>query len=126
MKIVKNTSVFDTRALRSLICKTHAHMRKLERRSAPNWAGLRIAIRGKSHGWSGRAYHNGVSHWTTKYSERWGVFFSINERMTTFEFAVAVYHELMHTYGYNHSQYNDISHKEVASFIEVNEPIKRR
>lgn len=118
MRIVKNTSRYETKTLRSVLCKVHAHMRKLEGRPAPNWKNLRVKIGHLSRwGWSGYAYYGGKS-W-----KDWDVHFSLGQGQTLHCFAKAVYHELMHTYGYRHSQYSDLPDRECEMLFPENGPL---
>ena len=121
MKIIKNTSAFDTRALRSIICKTHAHMQKIEGKPAPRWKGLSIKIQSRLHGTSGRAFYNGLG-----YIDDWDVFLSISPNTTIYEFAYLVYHELMHTYGYSHKQYSNIKNNEMKLIISDDGPLPEK
>lgn len=120
MKIIKNTTRYETRTLRTLICRVHAHMKKLERRPAPNWPRLRIAIGNRSRAYSGRAYFHGNGR---GWGSDWDVYLSLppdaDERGT----GSLVYHELMHTYGYRHGAYNDIPDAELAELFPENKPL---
>jgi len=125
MRIVKNSTVYDTRALRSIICATHAHMKKMEGRPAPNWSRLEIKIGNtKRHGYhSGHAFYGGRG-----YVGRADVFFGLckpgtSMTMTNHSFCGLVYHELMHTYGYRHSQYSDIPISEILKLFPVEEDL---
>lgn len=122
MRIVKNTSGYETRALKAVFTKVHAFMRspKCEGKPAPNWKNLRVVIEGREDNrHSGRAYLGGHGYdWDlfltiprpVKRGTNW---YSKNQKGQRNEYRVhrlasLVYHELMHTYGYNHNQYNDI------------------
>ncbi len=132
MKIIKNTSGRSTKAMRSLICKVHAHIRTLEKRPAPNWGRLRVKIAGREENHtSGRAYLNGHGY-------DWDVFLTLPRPVklgtawysakdkgkpnyySARAFCRLVYHELMHTYGYNHHQYNGISGAELEKLVPEN------
>jgi hypothetical protein len=117
MKILKNTSAYDDAVLRKIICATHAYMVKLEGRKAPNWDNLRIKVRSKEYGWSGQSYYHGNGR---GWGHDWDVFFSLSPNMTVWGIVTAVYHELMHTYGYKHADYNDIPYKECAKVFPDN------
>jgi hypothetical protein len=118
MRIVKNTTRFENRVLRSLICRVHAHMKKLEGRPAPHWKGLRVAI-GSRQRYSGRAYlHGGGYGWSD-----WDVYLSLPPEATERRTASLVYHELMHTYGYRHRQYNDIPAAELEALFPDDKPL---
>lgn len=132
MKIIKNTSGRDTAYIKSVFTKVHTYMRTLEKRKAPNWKNLRVKINGREEKYhSGRAYIGGRGG-------EWDVFLTLPRPVKngtawhsedkkgqpmfygTHSLASLVYHELMHTYGYKHSQYNDISEKELNKlFPEV-------
>ncbi len=130
MKITKNTSGYSTRELKRIICLVHSYMRKLERRPAPRWKNLSVHVRGRDGGnVSGRAFYNGCG-----YVNGWDVVLTIPRRVCkgsgfwtehkgrvnnfrARRFAWLVYHELMHTYGYNHKQYTDIRDCDLAKLI---------
>ncbi len=140
MKIIKNTSGRETAELRKLICRTHALMKRLEKKPAPNWKRLRIKIGGRNESYhSGRAYLGGYG------CNGWDVFLTLPRpivrqdqvwddngrcnRYTARSFVKIVYHELMHTYGYNHDQYSDISQADLEKVVPENyniraEPVK--
>lgn len=123
MKIVKNTSPYQTRQIRSVICAVHAHMRKLERRPAPNWKRLRVKIRSRAWGHSGWAYYEGKGR---AHGKDWDVLLSLSRQGCTIrQLALLTYHELMHTYGYRHRQFNDIPEQELQQLFPVNEPLAR-
>jgi hypothetical protein len=120
MRIFKNTSVYMTKDLRRIICKVHAHMKRLERKPAPNWKNLNVKISGRpTGGWRGYAYYGGHGY-------EWDVRFTLGCNMTEVGFAIAVYHELMHTYGYRHPQYNDLPFAEALLLFPDNVDIPRK
>lgn len=120
MKIIKNTSGYETKALRKIIVMAHAHIRATEGAAVPRWNDLQIVIRGRdSHGHvSGCAYLGGTKMWLTiprsrvikNLGEVWP---AISARRVMW----LAYHELMHSFGYNHSQYRDLNDKELAELI---------
>lgn len=129
MKIIKNTSGRSTKAMRSLICKTHAHLRTLEKRPAPNWGRLRVKVAGREENYtSGRAFYHGHGY-------DWDMFLTLPRPITlgtawyskdekgkpnhysARQFCRLVYHELMHTYGYRHKQYNGIRQTDLEKLI---------
>jgi len=124
MKIVKNTTAYDTRVLRHVICKTHAHMKKLQGKPAPNWKNLRIKI-GYTKRWSyhsGHAFYGGYGHGDHD------MFLGLvkpdgNMTMTNHSLCDLVYHELMHTYGYRHAQYTDIPKREIVGLFPYETPL---
>lgn len=125
MRIVKNSTAYDTRFLRSIICTTHRYMQSLEGRPAPNWKALRVKIANtKRNGYhSGYAYFNGYGG-----HKEWDVFFGLCKpdspmTMTNHTFCSLVYHELMHTYGYEHSQYSDIPKNEILKLFPDEVPL---
>jgi len=117
MKITKNTSVYSTRDLKAIICRVHRYLMTLEKRKAPHWKGLEIHVRGRSRKYvTGRAFLDGCG-----YVDSWDVIFTIpNSELPVRWFASLVYHELMHTYGYLHKQFTDISSKELTKLYPEN------
>ena len=98
MKIIKNTSGYNTTKLKSLFCEVHSLVAKREGR-LPHWKDLKVAVRRKSYGYSGRAYLGKV------YGEGWDLFLSINDEMNISSLSQLFAHELYHSYGYDHKQY---------------------
>lgn len=133
MKIIKNTSGRSTREIKKVFTKVHAYMRKLENRAAPNWKNLRVKIEGRDGNYhSGRAYYNG-------HGDDWDLFLTLPRpivkgqgfngyehakgranKYRVHELVHIVYHELMHTYGYDHSQYSDITTAEAEKLYPEN------
>lgn len=118
MRIIKNTSGYDTAKLKSLFCEVHSLVAKREGR-LPHWRDLKVAVRRKSYGYSGRAYLGKV------YGEGWDLFLSINDEMNISSLSQLFAHELYHSYGYEHKQYatwplseNDIQILEAKFSIE--------
>ena len=118
MRIIKNTSGYDTAKLKSLFCEVHSLVAKREGR-LPHWKDLKVAVRRKSYGFSGRAYLGKV------YGEGWDLFLSINDEMNISSLSQLFAHELYHSYGYDHKQYatwplseNDIQILEAKFSIE--------
>jgi hypothetical protein len=93
-------------------------MRTLERKPAPNWKRLRVAIGNSKRGkesTSGYAYYDGYNHGGVR-GDRWAVFLGLpHEFLTERRVARLMYHELMHTYGYNHKQYRDPTFDELET-----------
>lgn len=112
MNIVKNTSGYSNRALRSIICRVHSEMVKLEGRKAPNWESLRIVVRGRKRA----SYTTGSAYLHGRGNHRYDVVFTLPRELSERRFAWIVYHELMHTYGYVHSQYTDLSERQLDDF----------
>jgi len=125
MKIIKNTSGRSTREIKKIFTHVHRYMKKLEGRAAPNWKGLRVIIEGREDNYhSGRAYFHGHGgDWdvflTLPRPTKKGTLWHNKERKGQPNYygvhtlASLVYHELMHTYGYRHSEYNDITEPEL-------------
>jgi len=162
---LNNQTDYSSRELRSIICKVHAFMKKLEGKPAPRWKRLniRISYTKSGHDVGGFAYYGGFNYgdqgeavslrfrhkdyfsrgqgdgWTKVFDKeangwRWepGKFTKDADGRSTLHSAVRlVYHELMHTYGYKHSQYEDIRPDEVLKLYPENklldwaEPEKR-
>ena len=112
MKIIKNTSKFDSKKLRSLFCFVHTLIAKdLRIGRLKHWDTLKIEIRHKSHGFSGRAYLGKV------YGNGWDMFLSlscysrnldeylIDKEYYLKETSQLFAHELMHSYGWKHHQF---------------------
>jgi len=107
MKIIKNTSGYNTAKLKSLFCEVHCLVAKREGR-LPHWKDLKVVVRRKSYGYSGRAYLGKV------YGEGWDIFLSISDNMEVHTLSQLFAHELYHSYGYEHKQYrsNPLSEKD--------------
>lgn len=142
MKVIKNTSGRSTAELRKLICRTHSLMKRLEKKPAPNWKRLRIKIQGRNENYhTGRAYFGGNGYYG------WDIFLTLprpivrqdlvwdrdgkHNRYTARSFVKIVYHELMHTYGYHHNQFEDISQEDLEKLVPENynlpaEPVKTK
>ena len=117
MKIIKNTSVYDTRALRSIFCIVHNHMKKLMGHSAPRWKLLEIKVQNKEYGTSGCAFYGGCGR-------DWDVFFSLCPGLTEHDVAWIAYHEFMHTYGHKHSAYSNIPKTELNVLFPDNKLVE--
>ena len=98
MRIIKNTSGYNTAKLKSLFCEVHSLVAKREGK-LPHWKDLKVAVRRKSYGYSGRAYLGKV------YGEGWDLFLSINDEMNISSLSQLFAHELYHSYGFDHNQY---------------------
>jgi len=100
MKIIKNTSLYDTKKLKSLFCFIHNLLAKDEGR-LPQWATLTIEIKKHKHskGYSGWAYLGKVYGDGADMCLRMGKDLSLNGLAQLFA------HELMHSYGYDHQQF---------------------
>jgi len=117
MKIIKNTSKFDSKKLRSLFCFVHTLIAKdLRIGRLKHWDTLKIEIRHKSHGFSGQAYLGKV------YGNGWDMILSLcyypkdtvtglrttNADLKEYylkETSQLFAHELMHSYGWKHHQF---------------------
>ena len=100
MKIIKNTSLYDTKKLKSLFCFIHNLLAKDEGR-LPQWATLTIEMMKHKHskGYSGWAYLGKVYGDGADMRLRLGKDLSLNGLAQLFA------HELMHSYGYMHDQF---------------------
>jgi len=100
MKIIKNTSLYETKKLQSLFCLIHSQLAKYEGR-LPQWKSLKIQVMDKVKGRhaSGCAYRGKV------YGNQPDMWLSLNKETSLEVIAQLFGHELMHSYGYNHSQY---------------------
>ena len=103
MKIIKNTSLFETRKLNSLFCHVHKQLAEYEGR-LPHWKFLKIQVMNKVRGrrYSGCAYVGQV--YSRGEPDMWC---SYNVVCTLEQIAQLFAHELMHSYGYHHYQYRD-------------------
>jgi hypothetical protein len=125
MKIIKNTSGRSTREIKKVFTIVHHYMKTLEHRPAPNWRNLRVVIAGRETNYAGgRSFYNGRggdwdlfltiprpvklgTHWASEQHKGKSNFLGVQR------LASLVYHELMHTYGYKHSQFTDITEVEL-------------
>ena len=98
MKIIKNTSSFDNKKLQSLFSLIHNQIAKYEGR-LKHWKTLKVQIRNKSYGYSGRAYLGKV------YGSGWDMFLSVSNDLSLEKLSQLFGHELMHSYGYKHSAF---------------------
>ena len=98
MKIIKNTSGFDTGKLRSLFSFIHTQVAKDEGRLS-FWKTLNIQVQNKTTStYSGRAYLG-------KWGSGWDMFLSISDEISIVSLSQLFAHELMHNYGYEHHQF---------------------
>ena len=95
MKIIKNTSKYDTKKLRQLFCFIHFLIAKKEGR-LKHWKHLKIAIRYSSRRNSGCAYIGQV--WGASHD----MFLSLHYNWRLDDVSDLFAHELMHSYGFNH------------------------
>ena len=100
MKIIKNTSLFQTKKLNSLFCHVHNQLAQYEGR-LPHWKSLKIQVMDKVKGrhasgcaYVGKVYGRGADMWC-----------SYNVDTSLERMAQLFAHELMHSYGYRHSQF---------------------
>lgn len=100
MKIIKNTSKFDSKKLKPLFTLIHNLVAIREGR-LPHWNRLKVQIANKAEGYSGRAYVGEV--YTT--ADEWDVYLSVSENITLEKLSYLFAHELYHSYGYGHKQY---------------------
>lgn len=100
MKIIKNTSAFDSTKLRSLFSFIHNQIAKHEGKLS-YWKSLNIQIQSKTTStYSGQAYLG-------KYHvKKWDMFLSIADTIDLYNLSQLFAHELMHNYGYRHHQFN--------------------
>ena len=98
MKIIKNTSAFDTKKLISLYSLIHNQIAKSEGR-LKYWKTLEVQVWTKSSGYSGRAYLDKY------YGVGWDMHLSMSDNLGLESISQLFAHELMHSYGYNHHQF---------------------
>jgi len=117
MKIIKNTSVYDTKKLNTLFCFIHNLIAKDEGRLR-RWSILKIHVKKckfKRGGYSGLAtlgvpnyVNEKIPHMTLR----------INKDLGLCQISQLFAHELMHNYGYVHSQFqSDPLQKDQMSLI---------
>ena len=102
MKIIKNTSVYETKKLNTLFCFIHNLIAKHERRLR-RWSMLKIHVKKHSRSYSGCAnlgvpyfVNENIPHMTLR----------MHKDLSLNEIAQLFAHELMHSYGYDHHQFN--------------------
>ena len=95
MKIIKNTSCYDSKKLQQLFCFIHSLIAKKEGR-LKQWKTLKVQIRNTNWGCTGRAYIGQV------WGEGWDMFLSLNKDRDLKTISDLFAHELMHSYGYRH------------------------
>lgn len=102
MKIIKNTSVYETKKLNTLFCFIHNLIAKHERRLR-RWSMLKIHVKKHSRSYSGCAnlgvpyfFNENIPHMTLR----------MHKDLSLNEIAQLFAHELMHSYGYDHHQFN--------------------
>ena len=106
MKIIKNTSLYDTKKLKGLFCHVHSQLSKYEGR-LPHWKSLKIQVMDKVQGRhaSGCAYVGNVERQRKRFHKLPDMWLSLNKETSLERIAQLFGHELMHSYGYKHSQY---------------------
>lgn len=98
---IENTSPYDTRALRTLLCRVHRRMSRVEGKLM-SWTWLVVTIRGRARGYnSGRARIDGSRMILTLGTGK------------TRDVARLVWHELQHNYGYYHRALHEASAAEL-------------
>ena len=99
MKIIKNTSHYNTKKLKSMFCFIHNQLAKHEGKLSW-WSDLNIKIQHRQHCRSGRAFLKKT------YRKDWDMFLSMSTEIDVEDIAQLFAHELMHNYGYKHHQFN--------------------
>ena len=100
MRIIKNTSVYETRILKSLFCLVHNQLAKSEGRLR-KWKSLRVKIRGGKRRTSGYAY---FPVWIGWRGHGYDMFLTLSENSSLERISQVFAHELMHNYGNDHRQ----------------------
>lgn len=100
MKIIKNTSAFDTVKLKTLFSQIHREISKSEGKLR-FWKTLKIQIWNKKYGYSGCAYLGKY------YGVNYDMHLSMSQDISLYDMAQLFAHELMHNYGYDHSQFRN-------------------
>jgi hypothetical protein len=109
MRIIKNTSSFDTGKLRSLFSFIHNQIAKDEGKLS-YWKNLNIQIWNKSYGISGHAYLGKY------YGNGHDMHLSMADDIGLYSMSQLFAHELMHSYGYHHHQFRShpLSKEQIA------------
>jgi len=122
MKITKNTSVYTTTYLRSVVCAVHNLLKKTEG-PLKTWKRLEVQFGGTDKGYcTGHAYLHGRYTKIGIPNGDWG-------RETAprrcrhkdgrlIDAVGTVYHEFMHLYGYHHGVGGDATKEEIHQLIE--------
>ena len=100
MKIIKNTSLYDTKKLQSLFCLVHSQLAKYEG-GLPHWKSLKIQVMDKVKG----RHASGCAYVGKVYGNRPDMWLSLNKETSLERIAQLFAHELLHSYGYRHSQF---------------------
>lgn len=102
MRIIKNTSVYQTKKLKKLFGLVH-YLIALREGRLPQWKQLRVVVRNGRN--SGRAFY---PMWIGNNHTGWDMFLSLNSSPHInylSRIAQLFAHELMHNYGYKHAQF---------------------
>ena len=102
MKIIKNTSVYETKKLNTLFCFIHNLIAKHEGRLR-RWSMLKIHVKKHSRSYSGCA-NLGVPNYVDENIPHMTL--RMHRDLSLNEIAQLFAHELMHSYGYDHHQFN--------------------
>ena len=101
MKIIKNTSLYETKKLNALFCFIHNLIAKHEGRLR-RWSMLKIQVKKHSRNYSGCAdlgvpnyVNQKIPHMTLR----------MHKDLSLTDVAQLFAHELMHSYGYDHHQF---------------------
>ena len=113
MKIIKNTSLYETKKLKSLFCFIHTLLSQYEGR-LPSWKHLTISVvkHKDQNNYSGWAYHmpkSGAPRHGRKYAWREkgaDMHLRMGRGISLTDISQLFAHELMHSYGYDHSQFS--------------------
>ena len=101
MRIIKNTSVYKTKRLKSLFCYIHEGVAYWGEGRLRYWKVLRIKVRGtQKRRSSGCAYYP-----SSIGSYEYDMFLTLNSGENIWEIIQLFAHELMHNYGYSHRQF---------------------
>lgn len=116
MRIVKNTSGYETRTLRSLIVRAHNYIREIEGCPAPNWRHLRVLVRGRDR----RQHVSGCAYLGGRGNRRYDVCLTLPRTGLLARRVVwLAHHELMHVYGYGHAQFRNISDADLDRLLPI-------
>ena len=107
MKIIKNTSIYDTAFIKKACVATHQHMAKIEGRLR-TWNRLELDVGSRRSGYSGFAYYSGLH-----------MRFSFSPMLSVTALIELAYHELMHCYGYRHKHGCDAAPSDVAGVLKL-------
>lgn len=116
MKIIKNTSCYDSKKLQQLFCFIHTLIAEKEGR-LKHWKTLQVEIKKTSWGYTGWAYIGRV------YFQKPDMLLRLSNSQDLEALSNLFAHELMHSFGYKHK---DMLNKHTPLTKEQHEKIQNR